>query len=172
MQKAYSNGEYKRVMIDKNTISIPGSGYKVGDKFIVTISGYAPLFMRKTTDGLKVDWEAWVGYNSETLSSYKTRNGTDKIIVRINVFPDYLRISNKEAFGIGSNYYKLYVGLENCYFQKSSSVGQRISQMLKEGYDAEITVEVQGKIKRSDTGQEGHFIFINRIVSEDWFSTY
>lgn len=166
MRKMYANG-YNRRVIDRNRIPIPGSNYKPGDKFIVNLYPRA-VYMRKTKEGFKVDWEASVQYNEESLSDYTARRGTDKITVRVSF--DNISAANLDTYGVGSDYFRSYDS-ESCYFLKNSSVGQRISKMLKGGCKANIIVEVQGKVVKSDYFiNDYHCIFVTRIVQEDWFS--
>lgn len=165
MQKYY-DGNYQIIAISKNIISIPQDGYKPGDKFIIGLRG-TPVYMRRTLEGFKIDWEASVCYNEESLSSYSAREGTDKIIVRVVI--KKLDASSYNSYGIGDNYYMVYTGETACYFLKSSTVGQRISELLKGGGVARLIVEVQGATKSNNYSKK-HFIFINRIIQEDFFS--
>lgn len=172
INKYYDQG-FRARLVDKNTVAIPGSGYKVGNKFIVnarTPQGYSldPIYMRKTADGFKVDWEATVGYKEENIDSYNTRKGTDKIILRVSL--NNPESSDQSEYGVGDSYYKFY---PYCYVLKSSAAGQRIAQLCKNGKSAKIIVEVEGKSKYSSYYEDyEHFTFITRIVSEDWFSLY
>ena len=163
MQKFYASGYPKKPLVDKNIIAIPGSNYKVGDKFIVNISnGF--LYFRKTTEGFKVDWEASVSYEEESVDSYKAREGTDKIVFRENL--GNLRSSIWDSHGVGSNYYMIY----DYYVLKNSVAGKRIAELLKNNPNGiRIMVEVQGQQKYSDYDSR-YFMFITRIVQEDWFS--
>ena len=171
IKKYYDQGFNAR-LVDKKTVSIPSSGYQIGDKFIVnarTPQGYGldPIYVRKTAEGFKVDWEATKGYNGESYDSYEARRGTDKIILRINVYN--LREAPWDKYGVGSNYYD--VG--DCYVLKTSAAGQKIAQLCRDGKGAKITVEVQGQSKYSDYNEKyKYFAFITRIISEDWFSQY
>ena len=163
MQNFYASGYPKKPLVDKNIIAIPGSNYKVGDKFIVNISD-GILYFRKTTDGFKVDWEASVCYNEENNRSYEAREGTDKV-----VFREYFRSLSSgvwDNYGVGSNYYHVY----DYYVLKNSAAGKRIAELLKNNPNGiRIEVEVQGQ-KKSDGYDSRYFMFITRIVQEDWFS--
>ena len=175
MRKMYANG-YNRRVIDKNTIAIPGNNYKSGDKFIVNVrndrgSALPHLYMRKTIDGFKVDWEASVQYNAEELNSYTARHGTEKILIRVsfnsqdNAFYD--------NYGLGDNYYFLYSSGESyLYYLKNSPIGQRITELLKGSDKVNLIIEVQGKMKTNNYGENKYFAFVTRIVQEDWFSKY
>ena len=173
IQKYYNQGFNAR-LVDKNTVAIPRSGFRIGEKFIVnarTPQGYGldPIYMRKTADGFKVDWEATVGYNEESIDSYDTRKGTDKIILRVSLYDP--RNPDWSEYGVGDSYYSLHYG--SYYVLKSSAAGQRIAQLCKNGKNAKIIVEVEGKSKYSNYYEDyKYFVFVTRIVSEDWFSLY
>ena len=178
MQKYYAN-DYSIITVDKTTVSIPGGNYKNGDKFIAGFrnkSGYAQrVYMRKTAEGFKIDWEAHTGYSAETLREYETREGTDKIIVRVEIDELLKPSSFEEDYGIGSNYFRVHDqnNFKNLYFLKSSTVGQRFYQLLKGSSKCYLMVEVQGKrMNNIDSYYDDsrYFIFVNRIVKEDWFS--
>lgn len=169
MQKYYAS-DYSVGTVDKATVSIPDGNYKNGDKFIAGFrnkNGFAQkVFMRKTAEGFKVDWEANVGYNEETLDNYEAREGTDKILVRVDV--DKLDAAKWDEYGLGSNYYFFYPSL---YVSKSSSAGQRIAQLVKGGNRCYLILEVQGQKKYSSYYDDTkYFVVVNRIVKEDWFS--
>ena len=176
MQKYYAS-DYRIITVDKTTVSIPGGNYKNGDKFIAGFrnkSGYAlRMYMRKTTEGFKIDWEATCQYNEEGLRDYAAREGTDKIIVRVEF--SSLNSADYEGYGVGSNYYGCYADdgnqSEPILFLKSSAVGQRIAQLVKGGNTCYLILEVQGQKKYSSYFDDTkYFIFVNRIVKEDWFS--
>lgn len=168
----YYNQGFNARLVDKNTVAIPRSGFRIGDKFIVnarTPQGFSldPIYMRKTADGFKVDWEATVGYNEESIDSYNARKGTDKIILRVSLYDP--ENSDRPKYGVGDNYYKFFP----YYVLKSSAAGQRIAQLCKNGKIAKIIVEVERKSKYSDYYEDyEYFTFITRIISEDWFSLY
>lgn len=173
MQKHYANN-FGITQVNKSTISIPGSQFKVGDVFIAHFTarnGFGgdksvPVFMRKTTEGFKIDWEAHVGYSEESLENYKAREGTDKILVRVDF--DELGSASSDTYGVGSNYYEF--DYPSLYVLKSSSTGQRIAQLVKGGNRCYLILEVQGQKKYNSFGHTDYFIFVNRIVKEDWFS--
>lgn len=170
MQKKYT----KLFMInpmDNSSISIPKSHYEVGETFIVggRSEKYGlpmELYMRKTTEGFKVDWEATVGY-TENLNFYKESEGTEKKQIRITV--DELKST---VAGIwGTDYYFIRVDNVNIYFLKKSAVGKRLAELKKEGIDPDIILEVQGQMKYNpDYQAKKYYIFATRIVREDWFS--
>lgn len=173
MRKKYANG-YNRRVIDKNTIAIPGSNYKPGDKFIVNVrndrgSALPQLYMRKTMDGFKVDWEASAQYNAEELNSYTARHGIEKILIRVSF--DRQDNAYYDNYGLGDNYYFLYSSGESyLYYLKNSPIGQRITELLKGSDKVNLIIEVQGKMKTNNYGENKYFAFVTRIVQEDWFS--
>ena len=165
MQNFYTSGYPKKPLVDKNIIAIPGSNYKVGDKFIVNISD-GILYFRKTTEGFKVDWEASVCYNEEDYRSYEAREGTNKIVVRVNL-RNFESNDLWDSYGLAGKYYSL-----NGYFYllKNSDAGKRIAERFKTNSNGiRIMVEIQGK-QISDGYDSRYFMFITRIVQEDWFS--
>lgn len=169
MQSYYSNG-FKVIDIDENTISIPGSNYNVGDKFVVTALrkriGSVKLYIRKTTQGFKIDWKASVQYNEESLDNYIARNGTEKKQIRIEIghifdCTDYTKNYIGDCYTID---YKLYV-------LKNTTIGKRIKELTDNGKGKELILEVQGQVKSSHIyGDSKYFVFVTRIVQEDWFS--
>lgn len=182
MQNAYADGISKS-KVDRNTITVPGNNYKSGDKFIVHYTrknGFnadrdATIYMRKTNDSFKIDWEATNQYNKESLRTYTARQGTDKIVVRISFYEFSGCYSTDSQYNISAdNYFSIYSD-EKLYFSRTSSVGKRIEELIKSsnGRDIKIMVEVQGEKRQyyNDFGEkeEKYFIFITRIVSEDWF---
>ena len=168
MAKYYANGMTRKV-VDKNTIAIPGSGYKVGDKFVVDVcSTGRTMSIRKTLEGFKIDWIATIGYDEESLANYINRQGTEKNVVHF--YLTYCKVDTYwDNYGLGEKYYDC----GDVYVLKSSPVGQRMAQIMKENTSPrgkEIVVEVQGKTLRNEYGNEKYFVFVNRIVKEDWFS--
>jgi hypothetical protein len=180
MQKAYADGISKS-KVDRNTITVPGNNYKSGDKFIVHYkrkNGFnadrdATIYTRKTNGGFKIDWEATNQYNKESPRTYNARQGTDKIVVRISFYE--FSVVDYPNYNITADKYFSIYGEEMLYFPRTSSVGKRIEELIKNsnGRDIKIMVEVQGEKRQyyNDFGEkeEKYFIFITRIVSEDWF---
>ena len=183
MQKAYADG-INKTKVDRNTITVPGKNYKSGDKFIVHYTrknGFnadrdATIYMRKTGDGFKIDWEASNQYNEESLNTYAARQGTDKIVVRINSFSKFFGVYESKYNITEDTYFCIWTDSgEELFVPKPSAAGKRIEELIKSstGRDIKIKVEVQGEKRQhydEDYGrQEKYFLFITRIVSEDWF---
>ncbi len=171
MAKYYADS-FKRNVVDKNTVSIPGSGYKVGDKFGITAksskgASMGPIFIRKTAEGFKVDWMATTGYDEETLDNYSNRQGIEKKIVHIDMYE--CRVDDTwENYGLKNKYYtvgELYIAI-------SSPAGKRMAQLMKESPNGKrLVVEVEGKIVHNKDNYDytHYFVFVNRIVKEDWY---
>ena len=168
MPKKYTEG-IRRYEVVKNTIAIPGSGYKVGDKFIVQARtregrGLDDIYIRKTAEGFKVDWVATTQYDEIPMSTYYEMKMTNKTTLHIMAGSGWVNNNHIK----NNNYLEIDC---NLYVLKSSPAGQRISKLIKESPNGSVklTVEVQGKNFKTEY-RDVHGIIVTRIVSEDWFS--
>lgn len=168
LMQEYYKDEFERLAISPNVVAIPGNNYKIGDIFLESSTG---TYIRKTEKGFQIDWEATVGYNKTACGSYATAEGTNKIQIRAIVSNP---VSATFAdFGVGESYYQLHIETKDgyngpAYVFKTSSTGQQISKLLKDGKKHRLILDVYGKHKYDDWENEKYLLFLDKVVQEGW----
>lgn len=140
MEEFYTNG-VKAFEVPRESVKINGSGFANGQVFTVNREGEDELlYIQKTADGYKIDWEAFKGYNPISLKLYQinqemeTRdfrvlaklngNGLDGVMADLSDYQTEnwwsLQLSDRQ-----SGYFIAYV-------EKNSPAGIRIYNLLKD----------------------------------------
>ncbi|MBP5326957.1 MAG: hypothetical protein J6Y98_03490 [Bacteroidales bacterium] len=162
--------------IKKENLKIPGSNYKVGDKFrVIGLFAWGKMnilqdfYIVKTSEGYKCDWIANKGYNEIKMSDYLNKKMTQPTTFRITI------TSVDDDDLLGNSYYTVSGNAGVLYVQKNSATGKRMKQLYKEtdkdsGAYPQIMVEIKGTYKTDSYGDYDYYPIVNRIVKEDWFS--
>jgi hypothetical protein len=130
--------------------------------------------VRQTRDGYKIDWEAAVGYNSTALRAFLIQRpqGATRFRLQCELGTFY----HGEFFGCQGTHYSVRLKQEeplelaHGFVPKDSAEGKKLFELLKDGKQHEMTVELQNvgpygqPLERPDAG----VVSIVRVVSESW----
>lgn len=165
MEFAYKDG-FKSYKYEKDQINIPGSNYPLGKTFKAFVDG-EPIYLKRTKDGFKYDWEASYGYNPIFTSAFLSEESTTPTVFRLTVkLQDFYR----EEYGINSkNYIAMYSSeLGTVYMLQSAAFD--LKKIILDGEKHQIIAEAYHK-RLSDIngyGLEEKFIFFTRFIKDGW----
>lgn len=160
--KDYYSGQYLPAKIRTENIAIQGSNFKLNESFIVqTRTGEGTIYVKKTIDGFKIDWEATVGYNPISLQAFELGATTQSTEFRVNaqLTSDY----------VWDGYYSLYLSENNtgiyCYISKSSVEGKKLFEILKDGKRQPLILQI-----KSDNSlvEDTTVRIITKVIAKGW----
>jgi len=151
MLKYYGNN-YEKKFYDKKQITL--SKFVFNNQNIVFIS-YYNLYLRKTGEGYKVDWEASVGYNPVTIDYYANKSSLTTLRVRANL----------RNFEVGNDsYYTVIAGGYYCYLKKGTTVANEVGKLMADGKDHKAIIEIRGDLDSDG----GYTIDLVKLIREGW----
>lgn len=165
--KDYYTDNYKSSTITKDEISIQGSHYKVNETFKVGLRDYI-IYCKKTSKGFKIDWEAYTGYNPISLRTFKANLSTQPTEFRVSAtIGTYYNYNYRDAKNTHWNVNISNNGesISGCYISKSSVLGQKLYEILKDGKEHMLIVEI--KID-SSVDDSGNIAIITNVIKEGW----
>ena len=123
-------------------------------------------YIKNTRDGLKIDWEATVGFNEMSLSAFKVVRPSGPKVFRCEAKLDHHYYFTER---LAKKYYSLVLGNPGieiwAYIEKESRLGRRLFDILKDGESHSLTLKVS--LLEPANPQENAAV-IDGIVSEDW----
>jgi len=137
MVKFYGD-DYQKVFYKKELITLSNSHYEIGD--VIYISAY-DLYLKKTDQGYKVDWEASVGYNPITMDHYFAKQMTTTTRVRATLKD----LRNRDEY-----YYNIYINGKFCYLPKGTAAERDIVNLMSDGTPHKAIIEVKGELEDGD----------------------
>lgn len=157
------HGSYK---ITPDQITIIGENFKIGDSFKVLIERRT-LYLLKKTDGFKIDWLSSTGYNEIPLSVFKADNDLNKgyfrIIAKLGDYYNYsYRSSSKDFWNVqikendGDH-------IGSCYVAKTSLAGKKLYEILKDGKEHDLIVEIK------KVTNDKNSVVIEKLISNTWY---
>lgn len=167
MKEYYANS-YKASAISKKDVYVQGSGFKPNEVFTVLVYD-RKFYCKRLNDGFKIDWMASAGYNPVSLRTFEANLSTQ---------PTEFRVTAK----IGAYYNYKYSNAQNtqwsvlvddgdrrpyCYVDKNSTAGKKLYEIIKDGKEHDVILEIKTEIENSYGSTIGHFI-ITKVVSEGW----
>jgi len=151
MVKFYSD-DYQKIFYEKELITLTKSHYAIGD--IIHISAY-DLYLKKTDQGYKIDWEASVGYNPVTMDHYFAKHMTTTTRVRATLKD----LRNRDEY-----YYNIYVNGKFCFLPKGTAAEREIVNLMSDGKIHQAIIEVRGEVD-----DEGEFsVDLVKFIKKGW----
>ena len=120
-------------------------------------------YVKNTRGGMKIDWEAVIGYNEMSWNAFKASRPTKPVTMRVEaVLSDYYNYAFASA---ERSHYSIRFGLEGVsgYVRKDSRLGKRLFDILKDGEEHRLILSIHFLPNSS-----GNVTLIDKIVSEDW----
>lgn len=167
MKETYSD-KYQSYSIKKDEISIQGSGLKPNEVFKV-ITKNRKFYCIKTNNGFKIDWMASTGYNTLSLKTFKANLSIQpkefRVYASIGTYYNYNYIDaintywNVSIEDIDNN------TIHGCYISKSSVEGKKLYEILKDGKNHELILELKIDATQNNSGD---IAIITKLVKEGW----
>ncbi len=120
-------------------------------------------YVKNTKDGMKIDWEAAVGYNEMSWNAFKASRPTKPVTMRaVAILDDYYIFAFRNA---ERTHYSIRFPLEgvNGYVRKDSRLGKRLFDTLKDGEEHNLVLSIHFL-----PNSRGFVVLIDDLVSEDW----
>jgi hypothetical protein len=140
----------------------------------LSILGSADFPIRRTPQGYKIDWEAFVGYNSTPLKTFMIQRPKEPATFRvIGELADYYNYDFGDSKG---THYSIRLSQNNPsqsvhgYITKSSPGGKQLAQLLQDGRPHNLTVELQhtGPFGEPIEQASTRTVTITRLVGGSW----
>jgi hypothetical protein len=120
----------------------------------------------ETADGLKVDWEAWVGWSEMPWADYKTARPVEPKVFRVVVKPsEYYNRDFSDEVKWKSFRIESPDGLESMYGY--AEAGSELAARLKPPSDAEVQLLVL-RLRFPESATSGDQVVIDAILAEGW----
>ncbi len=161
MASIYGNS-YESETYEKDKINIPGENYPLGKGFKVFIDGET-VYLKKTQNGFKIDWEATTGYNPISFAVFKAEKSTKPTVFRENIkLSDYYMSEGL----VKSNYLSLKGdGIFSCWIP--ISLAGDLKKILSDGQYHNVIIEAQYK-SFTDQYNTWEEIIITKFIKEGW----
>jgi len=156
---------YRAYRIPKEDIFLQGSGYNMNDLFKVLWKDNL-VYCKKTVDGFKIDWEATAGYNPVGIKTFKA--GLSSSINQYRVTAEIDAYYNFSFIKAQDTHWSVRLVADESvagYVLKSSPVGKRLNEILMDGKQHQVILELSTD---PEQGNSGGTAVITRIVSESW----
>jgi len=161
MAEVYKN-EFNSKQIENSQINIPGSNYNLGKKFKIFVDGNI-VYLKRSIDGFKIDWEATSGYNPTSIAVFKAEKSSTPVQLRVDMVLD-------------DSYYESYYLTKSKYISVNGNLGRawmpltnatELKKILADGKYHDVIVEakyqtIQGEYDTDD------FIIITKFIKEGW----
>ena len=160
MMKEYYATPISPAAVRKENILIKGSNFKQNE--VINVSCYNEIFyIKKTAEGFKIDWAGTVGYNAYSFKTFRAINTSPAKTFRVTVsFTSYYNNDDWWAFSMNSD--SEYAS--DIYVLKSSPEGKKISEILKDGKDHQLIVELKWILD----DPSNQYITVSKFIQEGW----
>ena len=120
-------------------------------------------YVKNTREGIKINWEATIGYNEMSWNAFKALRPTKPVTMRVE---ETLKSDYMYAFrNTERTHYSIGLGLlEWGYARKDSRAGKRLFDILKDGEEHNLVLKI--RFLPNSSGPTD--ILIDDLVSEDW----
>lgn len=164
MAEAYRD-EFNSYSIEKSQISVPGSNFPISKTFKVFVDGNT-VYIKKTKDGFKIDWEATTGYNPKSIAAFKSEKSTIPTTFRTTL---KLNDFYWDSYGLTkSNFLSLRMDeVGSCFFSTSNSGITELKKLLADGKEHQLIIEAQHKIFYSEDVSTEQVI-ITKFIKDGW----
>jgi hypothetical protein len=168
MAESYQN-KFSSKTIEKQRINVPNTNYQRDKTFKVFVDGVI-TYLKRTSQGFKIDWEATYGYNTIDPSVICSEKSTIPTKIRVEVkLDDYY----PPDYGITkSGYVALHISgcIGSCYISLSNSKAIELKKILSDGKYHELIIE--GAFKTYywsyDNSNSLDYFIITKFIKEGW----
>jgi hypothetical protein len=164
MASTYQNG-YKSEIFEKALINITAENYQVGKTFKVFVDGKT-VYMKKTNEGFKIDWEAITGYNAKSFALFHSEKSTTPTVFRCTIkLDDYYT----NDYGLTKSSYVSLLS-KNCLYSCwiPVNIAGELKKILSDGQIHEVIVEAQYKTFYTDSGYSDDKVIITKFIKDGW----
>ena len=168
MAESYQN-KFSSETIEKQRINVPNTNYQQDKTFKVFVNGEI-TYLKRTSRGFKIDWEATYGYNAKDPSVICSEKSTSPTTIRVEVkLDDYYPAD----YGITkSGYVALRISgcIGSCYISLSNSKASELKKILSDGKYHELIIE--GAFKTYywsyDNSNSLDYFIITKFIKDGW----
>ena len=162
MASAYKD-EYKAYSYEKSQINIASSNYALGKTFKVFVDGKS-IYITKTNDGFKIDWEATYGYNPTSFAVFNSEKSTKPTVFRAEIYLDDYYI---EGVGLSKTYYVSMRESEFGACWMPANISGELKKLLADGKKHQVFLEAQYRTF-SDDYSSIEKIVITKFIKDGW----
>lgn len=160
--KDYYSGQYLPIKIPNDNIAIQGSNFKLNESFLVQArTREGTIYVKKTSDGFKIDWDATVGYNSISIRAFELGGTAQPSEFRVTV-----KLSNVYPL---DGYYNLSIRDNNRgiygFISKSSVEGKKLFEILKDGNEYPLILQIKSDNSLVEDTTVG---IITKVIAKGW----
>lgn len=163
MRRYYSNG-YTQERIKKSLITVQDEEVAMGKVTRVEADIYT-VYVKRTELGYKIDWQGTTGTDDYSFSAFKAEKSTVTRQFRVTA-----RLGNEYASDYGltnTKFYCVKIG-ETAYVAKNSEAGKQLYDIIKDGFNHDVIVQVRYEKKNIKSGYSRMFPIIVGFVKEGW----
>lgn len=163
MRQYYSSG-YSQEKVKRSMITVQEEHVELGQVIVVDADVYS-VYVKRTEEGLKIDWQATTGTDEYSFEAFKAEKSTVARQFRVTA-----RLGNEYANDYGltnAKFYNIKIG-ESAFVAKNSDAGKRLYEIVKDGYAHDVIVQVRYEKKSTKGGYARMFPVIVGFVKEGW----
>lgn len=161
----YYSGQYLPTKIPNENIAIQGSNFKLNESFVVRArinsGNIRTMYLKKTSDGFKIDWDASAGYNPISIKAFELSGNTQPTEFRVAAV-----FTNSYA---RDGYYTLYLSDDNSgiygFISKSSVDGKKLFEILKDGSTLPLILQIKSDNSIVEDTTVG---IITKVIAKGW----
>jgi hypothetical protein len=161
----YYSGQYLPAKVPNENIAIQGSNFKLNESFVVrariSSNTIRTLYVKKTSDGFKIDWDASAGFNTISMKAFELSGNTQPTEFRVTAefTTSYAR----------DGYYTLYLSDANSgiygFISKSSVEGKKLFEILKDGNTQPLILQIKSDNSIIEDTTVG---IITKVIAKGW----
>jgi hypothetical protein len=162
MAEAYKN-EFSSILFENNKINIPGSNYTLGKKLKIFVDGEV-VYLKRSIDGFKIDWEATTGYNPKSIAVFKSEKSATPVQLRVEMKLDSYEMKDYNI--TKTNYLSIYTDYLGDAFMPLSNANE-FKKVLADGKSHQVIVEAKYQTFESEYSAYD-VIIITKFIKEGW----
>ena len=160
--KDYYSGQYLPAKVLNENIAIQGSNFKLNESFLVQArTREGTIYVKKTADGFKIDWDATMGYNPISIKAFELGGNAQSSEFRVTA-----KFTNAYPW---EGYYTLYLSDNNSgiysFISKSSVEGKKLFEILKDGNEQPLFLQIKSDNSLVEDTTVG---IITKVVAKGW----
>jgi hypothetical protein len=163
--KDYYSDRYLPTQITNENIAIQGSNFKLNESFIVQARNNSnarrTIYVKKTSDGFKIDWDATMGYNPISIKAFELGGNAQSSEFRVTA-----KFTNAYPW---EGYYTLYLSDNNSgiygFISKSSVEGKKLYEILKDGNEQPLFLQIKSDNSLIEDTTVG---IITKVIAKGW----
>jgi hypothetical protein len=161
----YYSSQYLPAKVPNENIAIQGSNFKLNESFVVrartSSNTVRTLYVKKTSDGFKIDWDATAGFNPISMQAFKLTGNTQPAEFRVAAV--FANAYQREG------YYTLYLSDDNSgiygFISKTSVEGKKLFEILKDGNTLPLILQIKSDNSIIEDTTVG---IITKVVAKGW----